>query len=125
MLKGTRHSANLWHIALNYSTVTLTPATGLPQYEDFSQPALLMHEDTRRDEDYVRYIHACLGNPAPTTFLQAVQRGYSTGPNQFPRLMPKLVRRNMSNFEAKAKGHLNKTLTGKPHVDSQSVDAQR
>jgi hypothetical protein len=80
----------------------LTPATELQQYEDSSQPVLLMHDDMRRDEDYVRYIHSCLGNPASTTFLQAVQRGYITGPNQFPRLTPKMVRRNMPDSEAAA-----------------------
>ena len=36
-----------------------------------------------------------------------------------------MVRRNMSNSEATAKGHLNKTSTGQPHAASQSVDAQR
>ncbi len=48
-------------------------------------------------------------NTVPTTFLQAVQRGYITAPNQFPRLMSKLVRKHMPSSEATAKGHLNKT----------------
>jgi hypothetical protein len=84
-----------------------------------------MHDNTRLNEDYVRYIHSCLDNPAPTTFLQAVQRGYITDPNQFPRLTTTMVRRNMPDSEATAKGHLNKTPTGQSHAASQSVDAQR
>jgi hypothetical protein len=84
-----------------------------------------MHDNPRLNEDYVRYIHSCLGNPASTTFLQAVQRGCITSPNQFPRLTTTLVRRNMPDSEATAKGHFNKTPTGQPHAASQSVDAQR
>jgi hypothetical protein len=36
-----------------------------------------------------------------------------------------MVRRNMLDSEATAKGHLNITPTGQPHAASQSVDAQR
>jgi hypothetical protein len=36
-----------------------------------------------------------------------------------------MVRRNMPDSEAAAKGHLNKTPTGEPHAASQSIDAQR
>jgi hypothetical protein len=122
-LKGTRHSANLWHC--DADSIRLWDSHNTRTSRNQSCSCTIMHKDTRRDEGYVRYTHTCLGNPVPTTFLQAVQRGYITGPNQFPRLTPKLVRRNMPNSEATAKGHLNKTPTGQPHVDSQSVDAQR
>jgi hypothetical protein len=54
-------------------------------------------------ESYVKFIHAFLGFPAPTTFLKAVTRGYITGPNQFPRLTPKMVRRYMPNAIATAR----------------------
>jgi hypothetical protein len=84
-----------------------------------------MHEDTHKNEDYVRFIHACMGHPTPTTFLRAVQRGYITAPNQFPRLTSKLVRKHMPSSEATAKGHLNKPPTSQPHIGTQSVDGQR
>jgi hypothetical protein len=96
---------NLWRIALNLSNVTLTPAPALHQYDDSALPVLLMHDNTRPNVDYVRYTHSCLENPASTTFLQAVQRGYITGPNQFPRLTTTMVRRNMPDSEATARGH--------------------
>ncbi len=79
ILQDTCHSANLWQIALNLSNIILTPAPALQQYDDSALPVLLMHDNTRLNEDSVRYIHSCLGNPAPTTFLQAVQRGYISG----------------------------------------------
>jgi hypothetical protein len=84
-----------------------------------------MHEDTRKNEDYVRFIHACMGHPTPITFLQAVQRGYITAPNQIPRITSKLVRKHMPCSEATAKGHLNKPPTSQPQIATQSVDGQR
>ncbi len=41
---------------------------------------------------YVRFVHACLGYPSPTSFLNAVSAGYTTGPDQFPRLTTKMIR---------------------------------
>ena len=88
-------------------------------------PALLLHEDTRRDRDYVRFVHACMGSPPPTTFLRAVRKGYLSGPNQFPRLTPTMIRKHMPNSEATARGHLNRNPTAQPHDLSQTVSARR
>jgi hypothetical protein len=115
ILTGTRHGQNLWHIILNKVP---TPTQGLcaTTYYGHTEPVLLMHDNTRKNEDYVRLIHACMGHPTSTTFLQAVQRGYITAPNQFPRLTSKLVRKHMPSSEATAKGHLNKPPTSQPHI---------
>ena len=84
----------------------------------------LLHEDTRRNAKFVQFIHACCGNPPPTTFLHAVEKGFLSGDNQFPRLTSRMVRKYMPNSEATAKGHLNKTRTAQPHALSQSVSAR-
>jgi hypothetical protein len=110
------YSANLWQIALNLSNVTLTPAPVLQQYDDSALPVLLMHDNTRLNEDYVRYIHSCLGRPLP--FYKQVQRGYITCPNQFPRLTTTMVRRNMPDSEAISIKHRlgNHTLLHNPSM---------
>jgi hypothetical protein len=112
-----------WHIILDKASVS---AHGLcaPLYEEHMEPVFLMHEDARKNEDYVRFIHACMGHSIPTTFLQAVQCGYIAAPNQCPRLTSTLVRKHMPSSEATAKGHLNKSLTAQPYVGNQSVDGQ-
>jgi hypothetical protein len=86
---------------------------------------LLLHEDTRRGAKYVQFIHACLGCPPPTTFLNAVQQEYVTGENQFPRLTPAMVRKHMPSSMATARGHLNRTPTAQPHAASEAVSARR
>jgi hypothetical protein len=58
-----------------------------------------MHDDTHRDEYHVRYIHACLGNPIPTTNAKNGSQEYA-------------------DSEDTAKGHLNKTPTKQPHAAS-------
>ena len=88
------------------------------------QRARLLHEDTRRHAKFVQFVHACCGNPPPTTFLHAVTKGFLSGENQFPRLTSKMVRRHMPNSEATAKGHLSKTRTAQPHALSQAVSAR-
>ncbi len=90
-----------------------------------TEPVLLLHEETRRDSTYVQFVHACLGSPPPTTFLRAVEKGYLSGENQFPRLTSRLVRKHMPSSEATAKGHLTKTPTAQPHKLSDSVSARR
>jgi hypothetical protein len=77
------------------------------------------------DAEHIRFIHACLASPPPTTFLRAVARGYINGPRQFPRLTTNLVRRYMPNSEATARGHLRKSPTHQAHSESQSVSALR
>jgi hypothetical protein len=63
--------------------------------------------------------------PAPTTFMNAVRKRFITGLNQYTRLTPKLVIKNMPNSMATARGHLDRTRMGEPHNDSQSVSALR
>jgi hypothetical protein len=75
--------------------------------------------------EYVQFVHASLGFPAPTTFMNAVQKRFITGPNQYTRLTPKLVTKNMPNSMATARGHLDRTRMSKHHADSQSVSALR
>ena len=124
ILTGRRHSANLWHISLNGPATTYVPAATVPADFHSTKQVLLLHEDTRRDAKYVQFMHACFGSPPPVTFLNAINRGYLSGENQFPRLTAKMIRRNMPNSEATARGHLTKTPTAQPHSGSQSVSAQ-
>jgi hypothetical protein len=120
ILVGERHAHNLWRIRLPCAQQTLSP---LPPYE--SNQVLLLHQTSQTDAEHVCFIHACLGSPPPTTFLRAVARGYINGAKQFPRLNTKMVRRNMPNSEATARGHLRKSPTGQPHAQSDSVSALR
>ena len=34
------------------------------------------------DKDYVQFVHASLGFPAPTTFISAARKGFINGTNQ-------------------------------------------
>jgi hypothetical protein len=124
ILRGRRHSENLWHISLRRPPTTNATTANLPPDFHSAKPVLLLHEDTRRDAKYVQFLHACFGSPPPITFLNAVNRGYLSGENQFPRLTAKMVRHNMPNSEATARGHLTKTPTAQPHPMSQSVSAR-
>ncbi len=38
------------------------------------------------DNKYVQFVHASLGFPAPTTFMNAVRQRFTTGLNQYTRL---------------------------------------
>ena len=79
------------------------------------------HDNT----SYVRFIHACMGYPAPSTFLRAVTQGFITAPNQFPRLTAKMVRKHLPNATAIAKGNLDQTPSSLPHAKSDAVSALR
>jgi hypothetical protein len=123
LLRGKRHSANLWHIVLpvpNGHETTTIPTLGTK-----TEHVLLLNEDTRTDRKYVQFIHACLGSPPPSTFLRAVERGYLSHPTQFPRLTAKMMRKHMPESEATARGHLNKNPTSQPHELSEAVSARR
>ena len=99
LLSGKRHSANLWHINLDRSPQAHVPPS-LPTYvANTAQPVLLLHEDTRKNANYVQFIHACLGSPPPHTFLNAVSKGFLSGTDQFPRLTSKMVRQHMPSSE--------------------------
>ncbi len=71
-----------------------------------------IHHDTA---SYIKFVHASFGYPAPNTFLRAVERGFITGPSQYPRLTTKTVRKHLPNAMATAKGHLDRTPSALPH----------
>ncbi len=37
------------------------------------------------DKDYVQFVHASSGFPAPTTFMNAARKGFINGKNQYTR----------------------------------------
>jgi hypothetical protein len=87
--------------------------------------AMSLHDNANCDKvSYVRFVHACLGYPTPSTFLRAVTAGYITGTNQYPRLTPKMVRKFIPNAMPTAKGHLDRTPSALPHEDSDAVSAR-
>ena len=77
------------------------------------------------NSSYVKFVHAALGYPAPSTFANAVQRGYITGPNQYPRLTMRMLRKHWPNELATARGHLDRTPSAQPHAHSEAVSARR
>ncbi len=115
---GTRQAHNLWRVA---RPAQQQQHHSLPTYE--ANQVKLLHHTAQSIAEHIRFVHACLGNPPPTTFLRAVVRGYITRPNQFPRLTTKNVRKYMPNSEATARGHLRKSPTGQPHAQSTAVSA--
>ncbi len=80
---------------------------------------------TQNAASYVRFIHVALGYPCPTTFLHAVTAKYITGPKQYPRLTPQMVRRHMPNALATARAHLDRTHAAPPHGYSETVSARK
>ncbi len=72
---------------------------------------------------YVKFIHAALGYPAPSTFYNAVKAGFITGENQYPRLNTKMIRKHFPNAPPTARGHLNRTPSNAPHGESESISA--
>ncbi len=123
LIKGRRYSENLWHVALCPGPAV--KGTGTFPEGPATTHVLLLHDDTKRDQKYVAFVHACMGSPPPTTFLQAVQKGYLAGDDQFPRLTARMVRKHMPNSMATARGHLNKSPVGQPHALSNSVSARK
>jgi hypothetical protein len=77
------------------------------------------------DKNYVQFVHASLGFPAPTTFMNAARKGFINGENQYTRLTSKLVAKHMPNAMATARGHLESKLATQPHDVSQAVSALR
>jgi hypothetical protein len=104
VMKGQRHHNNLWRIPMP----TQSAPTPRPRPTQISiGQALSSHSlEQRSNPDYVSFIHAAFGRPAPTTFLKAVAEGFINGPRQCPRLTARLVRKYLPNSEAAARGHL-------------------
>ena len=118
ILVGTRHTSNLWRIPIPKHAPCPTPDYGANQ-------VTLLHQSATPEAEHIRFVHASLGHPTPTTFLNAVARGFINEATQFPRLTTKNVRRHMPNSEASARGHLRKTPTAQPHADSDAISALR
>ncbi len=120
ILVGTRHAHNLWRI--NMPELQL-PCKLVPAYA--ADQIRLSHHPADPDAEHIRFVHAALKSPPPSTFLKAVARGYITGTRQFPRLAAKNIRRHMPNSIVTARGHLRKSPISQPHEHSQSVSALR
>jgi hypothetical protein len=81
ILSGTRDSpTSLWRVPLA-SEPWLEP-DGIPPPQ--LEAGLYVEANAIGIQDnatYVRFVHACLGYPSPTTFLRAVTAGFITGPD--------------------------------------------
>ncbi len=109
-LTGSRQSGKslLWQVNLS----TKPTSDHIPPPYPHNGQGVYVEANSASQQDnasYVRFVHAALGYPAPTTFLKAVTNGYITRPSQFPRLTPKMARKYMPNAIASARGHLDKT----------------
>ena len=91
ILSGTRDSArSLWLVNLGMKEKS-PRSDGIPPpqthsahhtFSATSVPGVYIeanHAALHDNASYVRFIHACLGYPAPTTFLRAVTAGFITG----------------------------------------------
>jgi hypothetical protein len=58
------------------------------------------------DKEYVHFVHASLGFPAPTNFMNAARKGFINGTNQYTRSTSKLVVKHMPNAVTTARGDL-------------------
>jgi hypothetical protein len=125
ILAGTRTNLHsLWQVPLHLDQGCATDGIPPPSrtagiYVEAN--AVAMQDNAA----YVRFVHACMGYPAPTTFLRAVTAGFIKGPNQFPRLTPKMVRKHLPNAMVTAKWHLDRAPSGAPHGESDAVSAQK
>jgi hypothetical protein len=125
ILSGTRDKpTSLWRVSLQHETGPVSDAIP-PPYQDKGLYVEANAVNIQDNATYVCFVHACLGYPAPSTFLRAVCQGFITGPDQFPRLTTRMVRKHLPNSMATAKGHLDRARSGQPHADSDAVSARR
>ena len=123
LLNGRRTSASgLWLVWLGNPSPSFTPTIQATQ-----APTLTANHVYRPTTaaQFVRFVHASLGFPTPSTFLHAVSAGYITGEGQYTRLTSKMVRRHMPQAEATARGHLDKAHARPPHQLSDATSALR
>jgi hypothetical protein len=59
------------------------------------------------------------------TYVRFVHAGFITGPDQYPRLTTKMVRKHLPNAMATAKGHLDRTPSGLPHAALDAIISAR
>ena len=123
VMKGQRHHNNLWRIPMltQSAPIPRPRPTPIPKGHALSSHSLIQ----RSNQDYVSFVHAAFGHPAPTTFLKAAAKGFINGPRQYPRLTARLVRKYLPNSEAAARGHLDQAPISRPHASSQAVSALR
>jgi hypothetical protein len=132
------HAKALWKVTLKLPPQDRDPGAriaddqGEPQLHRTRSPAIAGGEyveanylRTHNAASYVRFVHAAMGYPCPTTFLHAVTAKYITGKDQYPRLTPQMVRRHMPNALAAARGHLDRTHAAAPHGNSEAVSARK
>ena len=125
ILSGTRDVlTSLWRVSLQRETGPISDSIP-PPHQDTGLYVEANAVSIQDNATYVRFVHACLGYPAPSTFLRAVSQGYITGPDQFPRLTTRMVRKHLPNSMATAKGHLDRSRSGQPHAESDAVSARR
>jgi hypothetical protein len=125
ILTGERNSTKeLWQVRFGAAT----ESDGIPPPSSALDKGIYIEANNVNLHDnasYVRFVHASLGYPAPTTFLHAVMAGYITTETQYPRLTGKMVRKHMPNALATAKGHLDRKPSATPHANSDAVSALR
>ena len=125
ILSGKRADEKaLWRVPIHNELET--PSDGIPPPTQHTGLYVEANAVTVKDNaTYVRYVHASLGYPSPSTFLRAVTSGFITGPDQFPRLTSRMVRKHLPNALATAKGHLDRTRANPPHAASDAVSARK
>jgi hypothetical protein len=127
ILSGQRNSNNsLWNVDLSQVMLATPHSDGIPPPQTTDERGVYVEANAITAQDarsYVNFVHACLGYPAPSTFLNAVTNGFITGPDQFPRLTTKMVRKYLPNTLPTAKGHLDRTPSALPHAASNAVSA--
>jgi hypothetical protein len=125
ILTGKRvDTADLWNVILLPATASESDGILPPNQEPgiYVEASALSLQDTA---SYVKFSHASLGYPAPSTLYNAVKAGFITGPNQYPRLTTKMVRRHWPNELATARGHLDRHRSAPPHEHLDAVSARR
>jgi hypothetical protein len=122
-LTGSRSPGqSLWKVNISMQTVSdhIPPPYPIKEKGLYIEANCISHHD---NASYVRFVHAAMGYPAPSTFMTAVTNGYITGPGQYTKLTPKMVRKHMPNAIATARGHLDKARAKQPHQKSEAVSA--
>ena len=126
VITGRRESVSaLWTVSLT-SNQTPHQSDGIPPPSRSVGIYVEANAITLQDNaSYVKFVHAALGYPSPSTFLNAVRSGFITGSDQFPRLTTKMIRKHWPNDLATARGHLDRTPSGQPHANSEAASARK
>ena len=82
-LTGSRSPGqSLWKVNISMKTVSdhIPPPYPIKEKGLYIEANCISHHD---NASYVRFVHAAMGYPAPSTFMTAVTNGYITGPGQY------------------------------------------